>query len=174
MLLSFFCDQQVELRDDCLFCWYWQNCWLSLLKRFFSYHLRDILALYSVVQDNPHTVSYGLPFQTSLHYYNHLNYLKCSNMFNCIFVVLAHWNNSLWIDMSSHEDTLIWFSQPVHLKKKLYAQQRSSKYQCQSLVWPELGSNPLSTALQARPLTIKRLMQFSIYMCGDSVNTVNW
>ena len=26
-----------------------------------------------------------------------------------IFIVLAHWNNSLWIDMSTHSDTLFWF-----------------------------------------------------------------
>jgi hypothetical protein len=25
------------------------------------------------------------------------------------FIVLAHWNNSPWIDMSPHSDTLFWF-----------------------------------------------------------------
>ena len=26
-----------------------------------------------------------------------------------IFIVLAHWKNSLWVDMSLHSDTLFWF-----------------------------------------------------------------
>jgi hypothetical protein len=25
------------------------------------------------------------------------------------FIVLAHWNNSPWVDMSLHSDTLVWF-----------------------------------------------------------------
>jgi len=25
------------------------------------------------------------------------------------FIVLAHWNNSSWVDMSLHSDTLSWF-----------------------------------------------------------------
>jgi hypothetical protein len=27
---SFFCVQSVMVRDDCLCCWYWWNCWSSL------------------------------------------------------------------------------------------------------------------------------------------------
>ena len=35
-------------------------------------------------------------------------------MLSWVFIVLAHWNNSLWVDMSHHLDTLFWFlSQPV-------------------------------------------------------------
>ena len=30
-------------------------------------------------------------------------------MLSWIFIVLAHWHNSLWIDMSPHSDTLSWF-----------------------------------------------------------------
>ena len=30
-------------------------------------------------------------------------------MLSWIFIVLAHWNNSPWIDMSPHSDTLSWF-----------------------------------------------------------------
>ena len=30
-------------------------------------------------------------------------------MLSWIFIVLAHWNNSLWIDVSLHLDTLFWF-----------------------------------------------------------------
>jgi hypothetical protein len=30
-------------------------------------------------------------------------------MLSWVFIVLAHWNNSLWVDMSLHLDTLFWF-----------------------------------------------------------------
>ena len=35
--------------------------------------------------------------------------LFLTNMLSWIFIVLAHWNNSLWIDMWLHLDTLFWF-----------------------------------------------------------------
>ena len=31
------------------------------------------------------------------------------NTLSWIFIVLAHWNNSPWTDMSIHSDTLFWF-----------------------------------------------------------------
>jgi len=31
------------------------------------------------------------------------------NTLSCIFIVLAHWNNSPQIDISTHSDTLSWF-----------------------------------------------------------------
>ena len=35
--------------------------------------------------------------------------LYSTNMLSWIFIVLAHWNNSLRIDISPHSDTLFWF-----------------------------------------------------------------
>ena len=32
-----------------------------------------------------------------------------TNTLSWIFIVLAHWNNSPWVDMSLHSDTLFWF-----------------------------------------------------------------
>jgi hypothetical protein len=32
-----------------------------------------------------------------------------TNTLSCIFIVLAHWNNSPRVDMSLHSDTLSWF-----------------------------------------------------------------
>jgi hypothetical protein len=32
-----------------------------------------------------------------------------TNTLSWICIVLAHWNNSLWVDMSLHSDTLFWF-----------------------------------------------------------------
>jgi hypothetical protein len=32
-----------------------------------------------------------------------------NNTLSLIFVVLAHWNNILWVDMSLYSDTLSWF-----------------------------------------------------------------
>jgi hypothetical protein len=35
--------------------------------------------------------------------------LHYTNMLSWIFIVLTHWNNSLWIEMSLHSDKLSWF-----------------------------------------------------------------
>jgi hypothetical protein len=35
--------------------------------------------------------------------------LYYTNTLSWILIVLAHWNNSLWVDMSIHLDTLPWF-----------------------------------------------------------------
>ena len=35
-IVFFFYVQWVEMRGDCLFCWYWWNCWPSLFK--LSFH----------------------------------------------------------------------------------------------------------------------------------------
>ena len=32
-----------------------------------------------------------------------------TNTLSWIFIVLSHWNNSLWVDMSFHLDTSFWF-----------------------------------------------------------------
>jgi hypothetical protein len=32
-----------------------------------------------------------------------------NNTLSWIFIILAHWNKSLWVDMSLHSDTLFWF-----------------------------------------------------------------
>ena len=32
-----------------------------------------------------------------------------ANTLSWIFRVLIHWNNSLWVDMSFHSETLFWF-----------------------------------------------------------------
>ena len=45
-----------------------------------------------------------------------------TNTMSWIFIVLTHWNNSVWIDMSPHSDTLSWFwDKPVFaLSKKCF------------------------------------------------------
>jgi len=35
--------------------------------------------------------------------------LFSTNTLSCIFIVIAHWNNNSWADMSLHSDTLFWF-----------------------------------------------------------------
>ena len=37
------------------------------------------------------------------------------NTLSWVFIVLAHWNNKLWVDMSFHLDTLFWASQSLFL-----------------------------------------------------------
>ena len=52
-----------------------------------------------------------------------------TNTLSCICIVLAHWNNSPWTDMSLHSDTLSWFQANQSLVLLLCASQRSSNYQ---------------------------------------------
>jgi hypothetical protein len=56
--------------------------------------------------------------------------LYYTNMLNWIFIVLTHWNNNQWEDMSLHSDTLSWFranqssqllrNQPTLRRMKIY------------------------------------------------------
>ena len=68
-----------------------------------------------------------------------------------MFIVLAHWNNSPRVNMSLHSDTLFWFRAIQSLFFLVNALCLAEKQQIPivlSLVWPDRGSNPRSTALE--------------------------
>jgi hypothetical protein len=90
-------------------------------------------------------------------YHGELCTRPTSNMLSWIFIVLAHWNNSPWVDMSLHANTLSWFQAKQSLLFLLNAVCLAEKQQISilySMVWPDRGSNPRSTALEASTLTI--------------------
>ena len=75
-----------------------------------------------------------------------------TNTLSWIFTVLAHWNNS-----TPHSDTLSWFRVNQSLLLFLNAACLAAKQQIpilSSLVWPDRGSNPRSTALEASTLIL--------------------
>ena len=83
-----------------------------------------------------------------------------------IFIVLAHWNNSLQVDMSLHSDTLFWFLANQSLLFLLNAAFLAEKQQTSilySFVWQDRSSYPQSIALEASTLTITLPMQFPIF-----------
>ena len=82
-----------------------------------------------------------------------------------IFIVLVHWKNSPWIDMSFHSDTLSWLRANQYLLFLLNAAWLAEKQQIPillSLDWPDRGSNLRSTALEPRTLTVTPPMRISI------------
>ena len=79
-------------------------------------------------------------------------------MLSLIFIVLAHWNNSLRADMSLHSDTLFWFRANQSLLFLLNVVCLAEKQQIPILVWPDLGSNPRLNALEVSTLTIMPLI----------------
>jgi hypothetical protein len=100
-----------------------------------------------------------------------------------ILIVLAHWNNSLRIDMSLHSDTLSWFRANQSLLFLLNAAYLVEKQQNTNFIVlfsPDRGLNPWSIALEAsrltiRPLeasrlTITALMRLPTYMDVFTVN----
>ena len=83
--------------------------------------------------------------------------LYWANTLSWNIIVLAHWNNSPWEDMSLHSDTLFWFWANQSLLFLLNAACLAEKQHIpivKSLVWPNLDSNPRSTALETSTLTI--------------------
>ena len=80
-----------------------------------------------------------------------------------IVIELVHWNTRPWIDMSLKSGTVLWFLSNHSLLFLLNASCLADKQHIQilySLVWPDRGSNPQSTTLQARTLTITQPMRF--------------
>ena len=74
-----------------------------------------------------------------------------------ILILQAHWKNSPRIDMSLYADTLYWFRAKESLLFLLNAACSTEKQHIpilSSLVWPDRGSNPRSTAFEASTLTI--------------------
>ena len=74
--------------------------------------------------------------------------------------MLAHWNNSLRIDMSLHSDTLSWFRANQSLLFLLNAAYLVEKQQNTNFIVlfsPDRGLNPWSIALEASRLTITAL-----------------
>jgi hypothetical protein len=71
--------------------------------------------------------------------------------------MLAHWNNSPWVDMSLHSDTLLWFRANQYLLFLLnaaYLVEQQQILMLLSLIWPDRKSDSRSTALEANTLTI--------------------
>jgi hypothetical protein len=85
-----------------------------------------------------------------------------TNKLSWICIALAHWNNSLRIDMSPYSDTLFWFWANQSLLLLLNAKWSAEKQQIPilySLFWPERGSNSRSTTLAATMLTINHAVE---------------
>ena len=81
------------------------------------------------------------------------------------YIVLAHWQNSLWVNMLLHSDTSSQFRINQPLLLPLSVLWRSSKYQFQSFVWPSRSRNH---DLQPSKLTITLLMRFILlHKCHD-------
>jgi hypothetical protein len=59
----------------------------------------------------------------------------CTNMLSWIFIVLAHWNTGLRVDMSPHSETLSWFPVNLSLLFLLNAVSLTEKQQIQILVF---------------------------------------
>ena len=118
-------------------CKWLSNCWLMPTQQFFSY----IMARTS--------------YFSMRWWWGQLCTRPTSSV--GFFIVLAHWNNSLWIDMSAHSDTLSWFWANQFLLFLLNAACLVEKQQIPillSLFRPNGGSNPQSTTLEASTLII--------------------
>jgi hypothetical protein len=87
--------------------------------------------------------------------------LSYTNTLSWIFIVLVHLDNSPWIDMSPHSDTLSWFraNQSLLFSLMLRAYRRSNRHPFYSLVWTDRSSKPRSTVPVASTLSITPSIQ---------------
>ena len=88
-----------------------------------------------------------------------------NNSLNCILIVLAHWKNSVRVDMLLHSDTLYWdcVNQSLLLVLNTACLAEKQQIQIKFIVFgiPPPGSNLRSTTLEASTLTITLPMRFS-------------
>jgi hypothetical protein len=87
-------------------------------------------------------------------------------MLSWIFIVLAHWNYSPWVDMLLQSDTLSWFRANQPLLFLLNAVCLAEKQQIpifHSLVWPEKGLPLRFTTLEASMGHYLRVIEFNLF-----------
>ena len=76
------------------------------------------------------------------------------NKVSWIFIVILHWPNSPWVDISLHSDTLCWFRANLPSLLLLNAGCLEEKLILLSFVYPDRDLNPRSTALEVSMLAI--------------------
>ena len=104
------------------------------------------------------------------------------NTLRGIFMVVAHWNNSLWVDMSLHSDTEFYFKANQSLFLLLYAVWLTEKPSISiwlSLVWPGRGLNQqLDLHKKYLKITCKKwfdLVWFMVfYATFNNILAVSW
>jgi hypothetical protein len=98
--------------------------------------------------------------------HHHLIICTCSqhDKTENLLILLAHWNNNMRVDISPHSDTLSWFQANHSLLFLLNAACLAEKQQIPilySLIWPNQGSNPRSTAIDNDKRIIKEKLDKS-------------
>ena len=92
--------------------------------------------------------------------------MRPTRLVEFLILVLAHWNNSLRIDMSLYSDTLSWLRANQSLLLNA------------SLVWPDWGLNLLCTSLEVStlPITLLRRSWWAkiIELNRDTCNLYMW
>jgi hypothetical protein len=123
--------------------------------KFFSYFVR-VNIVSELLLFNANSSIFQLSYGEIKLIFNEMMMRSALYTLNWIYIVLAHWNNSLRIDMLSHSRHIILIpSQPVFVL---------SPYN-----WPGKGSNLRSTTLEVNSLTITPPVPFrvNITFCFD-------
>jgi hypothetical protein len=87
------------------------------------------------------------------------------SVFSAKNVALRWTNNSHWVDMSLHSDTLFWFranQSLLFLRNAAFLAEKQQISILYSFVWQDRSSYPQFIALEARTLTITLSMRFPI------------
>jgi hypothetical protein len=97
LILVYIMVSDVEVRGDCLFCWYWWNCWPSWLKPSFHNHISHRI----VENKKYHWLSIFMFWKLQHGKLERISYLQMSKTWQVVECAYLDWCNLIRIQITT-------------------------------------------------------------------------